>query len=816
MLGLLMACGVDLDQVPTIKSFATSTANLAPCQTLNLTASATDPENKSLSYAFRAEPNIGQFTGFGASRNWFLSPSKTTEQTVKFTVSVSSSKHTVTSQTISVKLGADSSSRQCGGLAGTVEPVVKFASLPGYEDAEIVPNEAIVRFKDGETLDADSLGAVTQSAVAARAQSVGASVDEWITPDTVVLKRPGSSLAVARAQSTDGAATLEWIAQLRARADVLYAEPNTILKTQSVNPPNDPRYADQWHYPAIALPQAWNEFASEADVGAGITVAVIDSGLLWDDSDSSKQHADFKCQVAPGKAKILPGYSFVDNLPTAFDTDTQGGFHGTHVAGTVGACSNNSLGVAGVAWKSQILPIRALSSSSGDIANVAKAVYWAAGLPVPNTLSSTKIPMNPNPAQVINMSLGGQQRPSQTLQDAVNAVNAKGVVVVVAAGNQNLDTSQFTPANLQGVIAVGATGPTKARASYSNFGSPITLMAPGGDLNLRSAATDGILSTLGCGTDSDLGELHSPIGGELPPCKTAFGYGSFNGTSMASPHVASVVALMMSRSSALRSGNSNTWAKVRSYLMDASSLTGLTLCEAGCGAGLLNAQKAVQLASANGPIGPVLVRTDEAGAIDLASFGLETSITVKNIGDAPATGTITVTGAGLSLVGSAALNLAAAATQKVQVQVDRTNLSGRLGGRIDIAYNARQFQQRIYYQGEAEPISNVSDYFVRIYKKGVGGQPRQRLNYPDAPLQPGGQFQFTELEPGTYDITVYHSSGINADGTVNVDELGEARGLSVFGEVLTDQSIELNRVAQIICSREGNLKDGPTKCPGTP
>jgi hypothetical protein len=321
---------------------------------------------------------------------------------------------------------------------------------------------------------------------------------------------------------------------------------------------------------------------------------------------------------------------------------------------------------------------------------------------------------------------------------------------------------------------------------------------------------------LGCGTNTDIGNFHSPVGGTLPPCSTAFGYGSFQGTSMASPHVAGVVALMMSKSADLRSGAPNTWAKVRSYLMDASSLSGLALCEPGCGAGLLDAQKAVQLAAANGSIGPILVRADTAGAIDLDAFGLEGGITVKNIGDAPATGTITVTGAGLSLISPATLSLAGGEEQKIEVRVDRTNLSGRIGGRIDIAYGLRQFQERVYYQGDAEPLVNVSDYFVRIYKKGVSGQPRKRLNYPDMPLQPGGQFQLSGLEPGTYDITVYHSTGVNADGTINADELGEATGLRVFGEVLTDHPVQLNRVSQTICSREGTLKDGPTKCPGTP
>ncbi len=815
---LLLSCWGNQDQPPVIESFTTSTLNLAACGQLSLNVIASDPENATLSYTFTAEPSIGRFEGFGASRIWSLSPSLTTVQTVKFAVTVSDARSKVASKAIEIKIAADSATRDCGGISGTVEPVVKFASLSGYEQAEIIPNEAIVRFKTDAFLDADSLGANPLSTIAARAQSVGATLDEWITSDTVVLKRPGSSAAVARAQavttqSADGAATLAWIAQLQARADVVYAEPNTILKTQGVSPPNDPRYVNQWHYPAIALPQAWNEFAAETEVGAGVTVAVIDSGLLWDTADPSKRHSDFNCEVAPGKPKILPGYDFIDNTANAFDTDKLGGFHGTHVAGTVGACSNNGLGVAGVAWRSQILPIKGLNSSSGNISDIAKAVYWAAGIEIPSSLGSANIPINPNPAKVINMSLGGQQTPSQILQEAVNAVNAKGVVVVVASGNQNLDTSEFTPANLQGIIAVGAVGPTKARASYSNFGSLVTTMAPGGDFSLRSTASDGILSTLGCGANGDLGEFHTPVGGELPPCP-AFGYGSFHGTSMASPHVAGVVALMMSRNSALRSGDANTWAKVRSYLMDASSLTGLTLCEVGCGAGLLDAQKAVQLAAANGSIGPVLVRED-AYAVNLYSSGEQAAFTIRNIGAAAAMGTISVAGTGLSLTSSASLNLAPGEKQDIMIGLNRANLTGRYAGRINITYGSRQFQERIYYQSNTETLTSTTDYYARIYKRTVGSD-RQRLNYPDAPLQPGGEFRFPNLEPGSYDITVYHSTGINADGTVNVDELGELRSLAVSSGPLEDKTVSMNKVAQIICSREGTPEDGPTKCPGTP
>ncbi len=166
------------------------------------------------------------------------------------------------------------------GIAGTVYAPVLFGAAPGYESAEIKPFEALVRYQTSDL---------------ARVQSVeGETIVTKITADTALLRMPlMASGARAQGVSDSKQRTLEWVAQLRARPDVLHAEPNTVMRVSSL--PNDPRYALQWHYPQLNLPAAWDGFSSANAVGAGVTIAVVDSGILWDRNDPAKRHPDFNC-----------------------------------------------------------------------------------------------------------------------------------------------------------------------------------------------------------------------------------------------------------------------------------------------------------------------------------------------------------------------------------------------------------------------------------------------------------------------------------------------------------------------------------------
>ncbi len=797
---VLLGCGQNLP--PLLEDFTASSNNVNPCQTVNLSVKASDPEKARLKYTFAMSPKIGELSSSGNSASWLLSPTVTNNSSVIFVATISDGNNVIQSNPIRVNLVAAATAKNCASIAGVVRPAVQFATtLPEYEHAIMRPGEAIVQFRNTST----------PAQVTARLQNTpDLQITDWISNNTAIIKSVQAQAriqgsAVARVQGIEAETTLQFVQQLRTRTDVIYAEPNTILKLQNVPTPNDPLYAQQWHYTALALPAAWNQFSSEADVGAGVTVAVLDSGILWDSTDPAKRHPDFNCEVAPNKPKILPGYDFLQGDNNPFDTDTIVGFHGTHVAGTVGACTNNAAGVAGVAWKSQILPIRALSSTEGDIGKIAKAMYWAAGI---STSPLGAIPPNPNPANIINMSLGGEQSPSPTLQAAVDAVNAQGVVVVVAAGNSNIDAAKFTPANLQGVITVGALGPTKARASYSDYGSSVAIVAPGGDFAIQRKIEDGVLSTLGCGT-GNVGQFNSPLGGTIPPC-TSWGYGSYHGTSMASPHIAGLVALMMSRNAALRGTDPNNWVRIRSYLMDSSSLTGLVNCEQGCGAGLVSADTALQKATSLPNIGAVIVRSDPS-EITLGTSQTQSTFTIKNIGDAAANISVTAAGTGLSATPNT-INLAVNQTQVISVSLNRSNLNGIFAGKISLQYGTRNLEQRVYYEQGNNVLTNPAGYFLRIYKV-ENSNKRTRLNYPDTPVQANGAFAFDDLATGTYDITVYREKTVNADGTITISEIGQRLGTYVYDSVVSSE-INLENTSQVICSREGSVAAGPTKCPG--
>ena len=357
--------------------------------------------------------------------------------------------------------------------------------------------------------------------------------------------------------------------ELMARdSSVEYAEPDRIM--QALSTPNDPRYNEQWGYfeatGGLRLPTAWDK-----STGAGINVAVIDTGF--------RPHADLNGQ-------ILPGYDFISNTTMANDgggrdsdasdpgdavmagecgtgqpaADQGSSWHGTHVAGTIAARTNNGVGVAGVAYDAKIVPARVLGKCGGYTSDIADAITWSSGGTV------IGVPANANKARVINMSLGGSGPCDTTTQNAINGARSRGTVVVVAAGNANTDAANSSPANCVGVITVAATNRAGGRAYYSNYGTVVAVAAPGGDA--RSAG-GGILSTLNAG-------LKAPAGDS---------YAFYQGTSMATPHVAGVVALMLSANPALTPDEVAAQLKATARPFPAT-------CN-GCGAGIVDATAAV-------------------------------------------------------------------------------------------------------------------------------------------------------------------------------------------------------------------------------
>ena len=357
--------------------------------------------------------------------------------------------------------------------------------------------------------------------------------------------------------------------QLRAGdPNVEYAEPDRLLQHSFV--PNDSFYSQQWDLfdstAGIRAPAAWDR-----STGRGVTVAVIDTGV--------RPHADLLSNLLPGYNFISdpfvsgngrnddstdPGDAVAANYCGTGSRASNSSWHGTHVSGIVAATANNVAGVAGVAFNAKVVPLRVLGRCGGYTSDIADAINWAAG----NYVAGA--PQNPNPAKVLNLSLGGDGLCGMTLQSAITAARAKGSVVVVAAGNNNADAGTTFPANCNGVVAVAATSINGGKASYSNFGSNVTLAAPGGD------GSAGILSTLNAG-------LTTP---------GVDSYASYMGTSMATPVVAGVVALMFSVNSRLTPDQVADMLKksARPFLAQAPCVN--------CGAGIVDANAAVALAAA--------------------------------------------------------------------------------------------------------------------------------------------------------------------------------------------------------------------------
>jgi hypothetical protein len=255
--------------------------------------------------------------------------------------------------------------------------------------------------------------------------------------------------------------TLLAIKSLRGDPRVEYAEPNYEIRALAV--PDDEAYPFQWHYPLIGLPEAWDTTTGNSDV----VVAVIDTGILSNHPDLAGQLVDgFDFVRDPASAGdgdgIDPDPEDSGNPPNAGSSS----FHGTHVSGTVAARGNNGLGVAGTAYTSHVMPVRALGAGgAGTSYDVSQAIRFAAGLPN----DSGTVPLQA--ADIINLSLGGGPF-SQASQDLFDQVRAAGVMVVAAAGNEASPLPAY-PASYSGVISVSAVDAQRRLAPYSNTGGQI-------------------------------------------------------------------------------------------------------------------------------------------------------------------------------------------------------------------------------------------------------------------------------------------------------------------------------------------------------
>ena len=370
--------------------------------------------------------------------------------------------------------------------------------------------------------------------------------------DAAVIRLPASAVNAERS--------------LAAEAKVRYMEPNHPVFISAYLEPNDSLFDQQWSLDMMDLPYVWSSEKGDSR----IRIAVIDTGI-------DLEHEDLSARIDKDNA-----YNFANENSNVSD----GHGHGTHVAGTIGALTDNSIGIAGVSWQGEILPLKVLDESgSGNTADLAAAIKYAAGLDENSE--------DMGPVDIINLSLGSKSD-SQTLRDAIDAAVGEGILIVGAAGNEGR-SSLIYPAAYENVIAVGAANQFGELTSYSNYGPELDFIAPGGD------SSSGILSTY---KDN--------------------GYAELNGTSMAAPHISGLIALLLS--------DNNSASEIKEILEMASIHPGVEEESDQLGHGLVNANFALNQTDKI----KVIVGERSGDSIQAAA---ETEISIKGgdyfIGDIP-------------------------------------------------------------------------------------------------------------------------------------------------------------------------------------
>lgn len=613
---------------------------------------------------------------------------------------------------------------------------------------EFVPGEAVVSFRSPATAKAVSSSIRADAKIQTKRLDLpvlvrSSEISEAATNVKNVKIRDRWSGKIMTPIQSANYETVVMLKEFRANSGTLSASPNYKYKALAI--PADPYYVFQWHYPFIQLPQAW-DITTGARIGSPVIVAVIDTGVVLN-------HPDLQGQ-------LVGGYDFVSSVlmsrdGNGIDADPNdpgdsssmgmSTWHGTHVAGTIAAKTNNDIGVSGIAGNAKIMPVRVLGAGGGTTYDILQGIRFAAGL----ANDSGTVPAQK--ADVINLSLGGSSY-DQSTQDAINAARAAGVIVVAAAGNNHVSTP-FYPAAYSGVISVSAVNIRGALAGFSNYGSTIDIAAPGGDNTGADLNSDGfvdnILSTV---ISESTGSSH-------------FDYEFMPGTSMAAPHVAGVIALMRAVNPAISP------AQVDDILLSGgmSDDLGITGRDDSFGNGLVNAYRAVlaaQAISGSSSVTPRLLSS--VSRIDFGAVSTQGLIRLENGGGGLITITNYSSNSSWLTVGSGVLN---GVGLDYQLSVSRAGLAvGVHVAKITFESTVGPLVVPVTVQvGSPSLASNAGRIYFLLVNSETGDVAMQDSANPS---NGNYQFIFDDIAPGKY----YVVAGSDLDNDDFICGRGESCG----------------------------------------
>ena len=508
---------------------------------------------------------------------------------------------------------------------------------------------------------------------------------------------------------------------------VEYAEPDYIRRASFL--PNDPRFADppnaQWNMRnlpsagGIDMPDAWDFEKGKPSV----VVAILDTGVAYRTGGGFTKAPDLG-------TNFVQGYDFINNDPYADDDHG----HGTHVCGTIAQTTDNGIDCAGIAFQTTIMPVKVLDHTGfGDDAQLIEGITYAADRGV----------------EVINMSLGGPD-PSAAIQDACDYAFVKNVVVVAAAGNANTAAVEY-PAAYSSCVAVGATNKSVARSSFSNYGAALDIVAPGGDTG---------------------GPIYQVTYKRLGQPSSGFDVEGMSGTSMATPHVSAVVALVRSHNS------SWTAADARGAVTSNCHDLGAAGWDPQFGWGLLDANAAVRAAKpsaatpAPASMSPAFAKTGTSAGVVVSGTGFSSHVKLVLERESEAG----LSGSGLSVSGGGgtircAVSLAGAQPGLWDVVAENSNLRS---GEIEGGFSVDNADNKTWYLAEGSTNYGFEEYILVQNPNSSVANVSLTLMSPDGPL-------------GPYPSTV----AANSRMTIRVNDL--VPGKDVSAKVTADVDIVCER-----------------------